>query len=178
MVFMVVVMLVPLHHLSQSSFIKQHTGQVPHLFLLHHRSWWNYRAQSTRALVLLGPLLVLAVRGCGLERRGLAGQSRRCCNTSAPHYFATVVYGWCAAVGLGGTECVFPWVQTSWPRRVEAVQSNSVHNSLQPAVVGMGVAVFWFMGAWTSLVGGAVLVLSLCRLWDWSCDKDKGICRN
>lgn len=37
MVFMMVVMLMPLHHLSQSSFIEQHTGQVLHLLLLHHR---------------------------------------------------------------------------------------------------------------------------------------------
>lgn len=38
MVFMVVVMLVPLHHLRQPPLIKQHTGQVPHLLLLHHWS--------------------------------------------------------------------------------------------------------------------------------------------
>lgn len=36
---------------------------------------------------------------------------------------------------------------------LEAVDGDRVHNRLQAAVVGMGVAIFWFMGARTGLVG-------------------------
>lgn len=73
MVFMVVVMLVPLYHLCQPPLIQQHTRQIPHMLFLHHWSWSCQRAQGPVAWVLLGPLLVLAVRGGGLVRRGLAG---------------------------------------------------------------------------------------------------------
>lgn len=64
MVFMVVVVLVPLHHLCQPPLIEQHTGQVPHLLLLHHLPRSCQGAQRPVALALLGPLLVLAIGGC------------------------------------------------------------------------------------------------------------------
>lgn len=73
MVFMVVVMLMSLHHLCQPPLVEEHAGQVSHLLLLHHWSWSSQRAQGPVALALLGPLLVLAVRGCGLVRGSLAG---------------------------------------------------------------------------------------------------------
>lgn len=38
MVFMVVVMFMPLHHLCQSTLIQQHTWEVPDLLFLHYRS--------------------------------------------------------------------------------------------------------------------------------------------
>lgn len=73
MVFMVVVMLMPLHQLRQPPLVQQHTGQVPDMLFLHGRPWRCQRAEGPVALALLGTLLVLAVGGCGLVRRGLAG---------------------------------------------------------------------------------------------------------
>lgn len=107
MMFMVVVMLVALHYLCQASFVQQHTGQVPHMLFLHHRSWSCQRAQGPVALALLGPLLVLAVRGCGLVRRGLGGWCGRR-NATASHHSATDLSVLRATVGLRRAEGMFP----------------------------------------------------------------------
>lgn len=108
MMFMVVVMLVALHYLCQASFVQQYTGQVPHMLFLHHRSWSCQRAQGPVALALLGSLLVLAVRGCGLVRWGLGGWCRRRRNATASHHPATDLGMRRAIVGLGRAEGMFP----------------------------------------------------------------------
>lgn len=38
MVLMMVVVFVSLHHLRQAAFVQHDAGELPHLFLLHHRS--------------------------------------------------------------------------------------------------------------------------------------------
>lgn len=169
MVFVVVVVLVPLHHLSQPPVVQHHAGQVPHVFFLHHRSWSCQGAQGPVALALLGPLLVLAVGGRGLVRRGLAGERRGRRDAPVSHHLAADLRGRRAAVSLRRAEGVFARVLAS--RAGDGVEAvRGLHGGLQAAVVGMGVSVFWFVGARAGLIGRPGLRLGLRRLGGGGCD--------
>ena len=169
MVFVVVVVLVPLHHLSQPAVVQHHAGQVPHVFLLHHRSRSCQGAQGPVALALLGPLLVLAVGGRGLVRRGQAGERRWRRDAPVSHHLAADLCGRRAAVNLRRAEAMFARVLASHTGDgMEAVRS--LHGGLQAAVVGMGVSIFWFVGARAGLIGRPRLRLGLRRLCGRGCD--------
>lgn len=105
MVFVVVVVLVPLHHLRQPPLVEHQAGQIPHVFLLQQRP-----GQRPVALALLGPLLVLAVGrrrlvgGCLAGQRGRRRRGRR--RPPAPQDPAAGLGGGGAAVRLGGAEGV------------------------------------------------------------------------
>lgn len=148
-VFVVVVVLVPLHHLRQPPLVEQQPGQVPHLLLLHH---WPRPV----ALTVLRPLLVLAVGGGRLVGRGLAGERRGRGGASTSRRLAADLRGGRAAMGFGRANAVFPRVLPPKPGEMKGV-----HCRLRATVVGVGVAIFRFMGAGASLVGRAGLRFSL-----------------
>lgn len=104
-VVVVVVVLVPLHHLGQPPLVQHQTGQVPHVFLLQQRP-----GQRPVALVLLGPLLVPTVGRRRLVGRGLAGKRwrwrRGLRRPPAPQDPAAGLCRGGAAVCLGGAEGV------------------------------------------------------------------------
>lgn len=178
MVFVVVVVLMPLHHLRQPPLVKHQTRQIPHMFLLDQRPRGAQRAQGPVALALLGALLVLAIGGGGLMRGGLAGQGRRRRRRGrrhppAPQDPAADLGGGGAAVRLGGAQGV-PSRVLAPPGARDRLEAVGVDDSLQAAVVvmGMGVSVLRLMRPGAGLVGGAALRLGLGRLCGLSWEED------
>lgn len=72
-------------------------------------------------------------------------------------------------MSLGRAEGVFARVLAS--RAGDGVEAvRGLHGGLQAAVVGMGVSVFWFVGARAGLIGRPGLRLGLRRLGGGGCD--------
>lgn len=166
-VFMMMVMLVPLHHLCQPTFIQHHTGEVSHLFLLHW-TWRHKRAQSPVAMAVFRSLFVFAVGRCRLMGWDLTGKSWGRGSTSAPHHPTTGLRWRRAAVGLRRTDGVSPWVLAFEVGGMEGgVWSSRFNDGLQTTVVGVGLSIFWFMGARPSLVRWAGLSLH----FNWFCSR-------
>lgn len=59
--FVMMMMFVSLDHLSESSFIKHQTGQIPHMFFLQHRAGRHTRPQGSVVQRFFRPLLVSSV---------------------------------------------------------------------------------------------------------------------
>lgn len=173
-VFVMMVMLMPLHYLCQPTFIQHHTGQLPHLLFFHHWTWCYKRAQGPVALALFWSLFVFAVGSCRLMRGDLTGKSWGRGSTSAPHHPATDLHWRCATVGLRRPDGMPPWVLAFEAGGMNAGvwNSSSVHNCLQTALVGMGGSIFRFLGARTSLVRWTGLSLHLSWFCSRSWNKD------